>query len=853
MTGVAIKGLMQRKVRALLTALAIVLGVAMVSGTFVLTDTIDKAFSSIFSSSYAKSDAVIGSKTVVEDSTSGKPTVSAELLERVKTLPTVETATGAIMDFTGSANEVKLAKPDGTTIGSADAPSFGIGFDPNESDLNPMTLVDGAWARGSDQVVIDIGAAKEHDIAVGDSVVLSAEGPSRTSTVTGLARFGDTESLGGATLAIVDVPTSRDLLDKNGFDLIFVGAQDGVSSDRLLSDITPLLPSTAEVQDGAAKGEADGKAVAENISFIRYFLLAFAGISLLVGAFVIFNTLSITVAQRTRELATLRSLGASRRQVMRMVTIEAFFVGLLASATGLGLGIALAKGLEAVFAAGGASMPQGDMVFATRTIVVSLLVGVLVTLAAGILPARRATRVAPIAAVREGAVVAKGRAARLAPVIAIAVTGLSAALLAFSLFTDGLATGARLGSMGLGFLGLVVGVAMVAPRLVRPLAAIVGWPAARLGGQAGRLARQNAVRNPSRTASTAAALMIGLALVTVVALLGAGLKDADTRALNQQLTAGYVVTSENGWTPLPVSVGERLTGLDTVETASSVRTDSARVNGEDTVVNGVDPDTIGGVYSTGWTAGSSATFASLGADEAVVSEKFSEDRDLAVGDELSILTPSGTTVQRTIAGVYDPPRLDPLLGEVLLSTTSFDAAFPGAKDAFTLVAAPEASATSIAAGLSAFPDATVQTRGEFVDQRIEEFTTFLNLLYILLTLSVIVSLFGMVNTLVLSVFERTREIGMLRAVGMTRRQLRRMIRHESVITALIGAALGLPLGIGISALVTQAMGDWGVELAIPTGTLAVFVIVAIVAGIVSATVPARRAARLQPLEALHYE
>lgn len=852
MTGVAIKGLMQRKTRAILTALAIVLGVAMVSGTFVLTDTIDKAFSSIFSSSYAKSDAVIGSKTVVENSTSGKPTVSEDLLERVTALPSVETATGAIMDFTGSANEVKLAKPDGTTIGNADAPSFGIGFDPDESDLNPMTLVEGAWARGGDQVVIDVGAAKEHDIAVGDRVVLSAEGPSRTSTVTGLARFGDTDSL-GATLAITDVPTARDLLDKSGFDLIFVGAKAGVSSDWLISDISPLLPATAEVQDGAAKGEADGKAVAENISFIRYFLLAFAGISLLVGAFVIFNTLSITVAQRTRDLATLRSLGASRRQVMRMVTIEAFVIGLVASAAGLGLGVGLAKGLEAVFAAGGASMPEGDMVFATRTVAVSLVAGVLVTLAAGIIPARRATRVSPISAVREGASLERGRAARFAPVAAIAVTGLSAALLAFSLFTDGLATGARLGTMGLGFLGLVVGVAMVAPRLVRPLAALVGWPAARLGGQAGRLARQNAVRNPSRTASTAAALMIGLALVTVVALLGAGLKDADRRALNDQLTARFVVTSENGWTPLPVAVGERLSGLGGIETSSSVRTDSARVNGTDTVVSGVDPITIGAVYASGWTEGSPATFASLGDGEAIVSEVFAEDRDLAVGDTLTILTPSGTTVQRTVAGIYNPPRFDPLLGTVLLSTTSFDVAFPGAKDAFTLVSAPVGSAPAIAAGLASFPDATVQTRGEFVDKRIEEFTTFLNLLYVLLALSVIVSLFGMVNTLVLSVFERTREIGMLRAVGMTRRQLRRMIRHESVITALIGAALGLPLGIGISALVTQAIGEWGVELAIPGGTLAVFVVVAIVAGIVSATVPARRAARLKPLEALHYE
>ena len=554
MRRVAIRGLLARKLRSTLTAIAIVLGVAMVSGTLVLTDTIEKAFDSIFSSSYEQTDAVVSGKKLVEWSQTGKAQVSPDVLAKVRALPEVDAAAGTILDLSGDTNQAKILDKDGKAI-QGNNPTFGLGIDPADERFNPFKLVEGDWAAGPHQVVVDLNTADEQGFKVGDTVKVAGDGPVRAFTLTGIARFGDVSSLGGATIALFDVETARSVLRKSGFDAVAVAAREGVGQEKLIDSIARVLPASAEVRTGAEQAAEDGKGVGEFVTFIRYFLLGFGGIALFVGAFVIFNTLSITVAQRTKELATLRTLGASRRQVLRSVVLEGLVLGVVASAVGLGLGVLLAKGLTALFRAVDLEMPQAAMVFQTRTAVVAMLTGTLVTLVASVWPAVRATRIAPISAVREGGMVVK-RPSRKTLVFGLVVTALSVFGLVYGTLGDGVSTAVRMLGIGLGAFGIFIGLAAIAPRLVRPLAHVVGLPAARLGGVAGRLAQENAVRNPGRTASTAAALMIGLTLVSFVAVFGKALLASDESSLRKQLGTSHVITSQSGWDTVPLGAGK---------------------------------------------------------------------------------------------------------------------------------------------------------------------------------------------------------------------------------------------------------------------------------------------------------
>ncbi|MFL5780250.1 MAG: ABC transporter permease, partial [Thermoleophilaceae bacterium] len=397
MRRVAIRGLLARPMRTVLTALAIVLGVAMVSGTYVLTDTIEHAFNGIFTNSYRNTSAVIAGRKVVEDANSGNATVPASLLPKVRALDGVGEAAGAIFSFDGNSDLAKLVGRDGKALGGANQPTFGFGFNAADSRFNPLSLTKGRWASGPGQVVIDKNTADDEGYGVGDRIGVAAQGPAQDFTVVGVAKFGDLASLGGATIAIFDVPTAQRLLHKEGqFDSIFVASRSGVPPSRLIEEVKPLLPASAAVKTGKQQASSNSKETKKFISFIQAFLLGFAGIALFVGSFVIYNTLSITVAQRTREFATLRTLGATRRQVLRSVLLEGFVVGVLASAVGLVLGLALAKGLNALFDALGLSLPQTGTVFKQRTVIVSLVLGTVITVVSTIAPARNATRVAPI-------------------------------------------------------------------------------------------------------------------------------------------------------------------------------------------------------------------------------------------------------------------------------------------------------------------------------------------------------------------------------------------------------------------------------------------------------------------------
>ena len=846
MIAVALKGLAGRKVRALLTAFAVVIGVTMVSGTLVLTDTIQKGFDGIFGASYGQTDAVIAGKEIVKGSQSGAATVPESLLAEVRALPEVAAAGGTIAPI--ASNTAEIFGRDGKPIGTGGAPRFGLGNDASLPQFSALKLKTGQWPEGSGQVALDADTAAGESFRVGDTVTVSTLGAKHRYEVTGIASFGAVDSLGSATMAIWDLPTAQQLLDKEGrFDSISIAATDGTSSEELISAVQPLVPASLEVKDAKEQAAADAKETNVIVNAIRYFLLGFGGIALFVGAFVIFNTLSITVAQRTREFATLRTLGASRKQVMRSVVIEGLVIGLLASVVGLFAGFGLAKLLSAV----GGELPEAGMVFALRTVLVSLALGTVITLLASVVPALRATRVPPIAAVREGSTLPPSRFAAHSLKTAVAVIVASVVAICVGIFASVGALGVAL-LLGLGIVALFLGIALAAPHIVEPLTRLVGLPARRSGGVAGDLASANSVRNPGRTASTAAALMIGLTLVTVVAVLGDGMRSTVESAVTDQVSAAYILSGIDGM-PFEAAEGDAIARVPGVDTASHVRVDKALVAGEEKDVTGVDPATIARFYRFAWTDGSDAAVAQLGTDGALVTETYAEDNGLAVGDPLSIQTASGDKQAVVVRGVYDPPEIEQMLGSITISRQAFDEVFPQPKNRFTFLDAGAGAGQALTAAAADFSDADVHTGAAFAEDYTKGFSSFLNFLYVLLAFSVVVSLFGMVNTLVLSVFERTRELGMLRTIGMTRRQARRMIRHESVITALIGAALGLPLGIFLALLVTQALSQYDIAIAIPIQELVGFTLVAILAGLGAAILPARRASRLNVLDALHYE
>ena len=859
MIKVSLRGLAGRKLRAVLTGIAIVLGVAMISGTYILTDTIDRAFKTLFTESYAGTDAVVtgrGLDISVDGESPPSPPVAASLLEIVRGVPESALAAGSILDE----QNTKILTKDGEATSSEGAPTFGFGIDtsPEFAQFNPLNLLEGRWPAAPDEAVIDAGTADKQDYVVGDTVEITTLQPRRPFKLVGVAQYGSVDTLGNASFTVFTIPAAQELLDREGqYDAISVAAQEGVSEDELVAAIAPVLPESAEVVSASAEAQEQSDEVSEFTAIFRYFLLAFAAIALFVGAFVIFNTFSITVAQRTREFATLRTIGASRRQILGSVILESLVIGLLASLVGIGLGVLLAEGIETLFGALGVELPSAERVFATRTIVVSLLVGVGITLVAGLFPAIRATRVPPIAAVREGATLPQSRFHRFTPWIAAVVVAVALLVLARAMFTDELGTSDRLLSIAAGVLLLFLGVAMLSSRLVRPIAVVVGLPARSAGGVAGRLASGNAVRNPSRTAATAAALMIGIALVAFIATLTNGMKASNREAIEEQIVADYVVTSLDGYTPFVSAAGDALAASPAPEVVTSVRSDIGQVDGDTAEVGGIEPDTITEAYRFIWKEGDDSVLATLGTTNAIVTENFADDHDIAVGDTVTIRSTADESADVQVVGTFEPPPFYPLIESINVSTQLFDSLYDRPRNRWTwanVAGEPnEENRAQLEQAIAGYPDTQLETREEWIEREDADFNEFISFLYVMLTLAVFVSIFGMINTLVLSVYERTREIGMLRAIGMTRRQVRRMIRQESIITALIGAALGLPLGIFLAALVNRALSEFDVRFAIPWTQLIVLTIVAIIIGILAAIMPARRAAKLNPLEAIAYE
>jgi putative ABC transport system permease protein len=846
---VALRG-RARPVRTALTAFAVVLGVAMIAGTYVLTDTINKSFTDIFAQANAGTDVVVVPRKVDKDFSETPPPLDEVLVDRLRAAPGVQAAAGSVF------GEVSIRDRSG------DAVSGGVNF---VSSLQPAPFeqfhfVSGRAPTGSGEVALDTKTFTKNGFKLGDSVTIVGDRGARRLRLVGSARFGEVASIGGYPVAIATLPLTQELSRRAGkLDTISVAGRPGVTPAQLRLNVRAALgDAPVTVRTGAEDAAQQASDLEQSFGFFRTALLVFGAIALFVGAFVIYNTFTITVAQRTRELALLRTLGATRRQVLRSVILEAAIVGFIASLLGLLGGLALAPALRGLFTLIGADLPATGSVIAARTIIVSLLVGVIVTVLASVVPALRATRIAPILALREGLTAAprRGRGRLVLATVLCLAGGVGIALGLFG----GQSGGGAAATLGAGAVAIFLGVALFSPQLVRPIAALVGKPLEAVAGMSGRLARENAIRNPARTAVTAAALMVGVALVAFVSIFAAGLRGSIDRAVDRSFAGDLTVRDKSGFRPTPAAVADVVRRVSGVRVVSSVRFSQAKLAGRKstTSVTGIDPATIADTYRLSWKAGSDATLKSLGPADILADAGFSDS--VKVGDRLSMLTPAGKRVSYVVRGVLNEGKDFGLLGGGLVVPNSrMTLDFDVKDDSFVFLRfADGANAGTTRRAIDtalarSFPDVETQDRGQVKDQQAGQINQLLYLIYALLALSVIVSLFGIVLTLALSIFERTRELGLLRAIGASRRQVKRVVRLEAVITSLIGALLGLVLGVLFALVISRPLAEEGFRLTFPVFTLLALLVGAAAAGVLASLWPARRAARLDVLEALAYE
>ncbi|MGN6663268.1 MAG: ABC transporter permease [Solirubrobacterales bacterium] len=852
MTGLALKGLWARKVRALLTTFAVVLGVAFVAGSYVLTDTIFAAFDEIFNESLSGTSVVITAQNPVKQENGEVPTIAAALLPRVQKTPGVRLASGAIFTPGGFFDE------EGEKIGNKFAPKFISSTLPD--GLESLNYVEGHKPRGPREASIDKAAAESSGLALGERIELIGEGRAEKFRLVGFTKLGSA-SFGGASIAQVTLPVAQRLTHKRGrFDQISVAAEEGVSAEALKRRIAREMPAGVRVETAKEKADRSSEEIRENLGFLQTFLLVFGFIAVFVGSFLIFNTFSITVAQRVSEFGMLRTLGASRRQILASVMAEAGAIGLLGAVIGIGGGFAIAAAIEALFKAFGLELPTTSLQLEPRTVIVALLVGLLVTLVASLVPALRSTRVPPIAALHAftPAPTRRRRLAYLALSVLLGVAGI--ALVLIGLFGSG-GAGSRAGLMGGGAVAVVFAVSVFSPRLVPPLATVAGWPLERLRRLTGRLARENAQRNPSRTAVTAAALMIGLALVAFVTVFAAGLKSTVAQVVDENFAGGLVIQNSDGFSPIPSGAAKVARRLPGVALVSTIRGAQAKVveNGTPGATVQVNAPTrdIGRTLSIEWKRGGPSALANLGDGEAIVSDDFASSHGLELGDSFQLLTQTRARPRFRVVGEFESKI--GVLGSVLVTQAAMARDFAQTQDLFDFVeveqgadeAKVQALLTKVSEGL--FPVTEVLNQGELKEEREKQIDGLVKLVYALLAFAILISLFGIANTLALSIHERTRELGMLRAIGMSRRQVRTMIRYEAVITALIGAILGMALGIVFATLIAQPLKAEGFTLSYPVGSLVLLLVFAAIIGVVAAIVPARRASRLDVLQSLQYE
>ena len=849
---VALRGLLAHKVRLVATGVAVILGVAFMAGTQVLTSSIGASFDKVFSDVYASIDVVVRSTNEVETPFGSERTRIADtVLPTVEDVPGVDAAEGQVV------GQIRVLDRDNKPLVQAQGPpNFALNWLTSPS-LNGWTIVEGEPPTGADQIVLDAKTAADGDFALGDTVSVAIASGVNQYRMVGVARFGKLDTWGGAQAALFDTATAQALVGEPGtYNWISVSGDDGVSQSALTERVAQVIPADTEAITGADFTAESQDAFQKIIGIFNTFLLVFALIALFVGSFIIYNTFTIIVAQRTRELALLRALGASRRQVLGSVMIEALAVGFLASAVGVGLGVLLAMGLNALMQSVGFSGPDTPIIIPASAVISSILVGTLITLASAILPARRAASIAPIAAMRDVAVESTGASRRRVVIGAVMLLG--GAISLWSGLYGGSDAGLQL--VGLGAFLVFMGFTVVGPVTAGPMARVLGAPLARFGGVSGRIARENAMRNPKRTATTASALMIGVGLVGFIAVTAQSLKVSVVEAINTSVTAQYVVNTDGfGATALPTSLVGQIAALPEVETSAGISATFANIDGGAKIIIATDPAAFEKVVAIDDVEGS---FAGLTDNGVAIPEKMATDKKLSIGDELEVSFLHGGPPTLTIESIYDSkfPIQGP--GYFINAGLFAEVTPPDQQTAQSIyVGLKDTSAEGILEArepieqvTSTVPGAKLQSIKEFTKAQTDQANQFLVVVYVLLALALIIAIVGVINTLLLSVYERTRELGLLRAVGMSRRQVRSSIRSESVIISLIGTIIGLGIGLVFGWALVTALYDQGITtFSVPWSQLIIIVLLAALAGVGAALYPAWRASRLDVLRAVSAE
>jgi putative ABC transport system permease protein len=838
----SLKSLAAHKLRLTLSAVAVVLGIAFVAGSYIFTDTLGKAFDTIFEDTTA--EVVVSPRNEVEASLEVSAvtlTLPAAVVDQVAEIDGVDAAEGQV-----TVEGVQIIGSNGKVVGTAGPPALGTDWS-DTPGISPLRLEEGRAPERAGEVVIDETSVEKGELELGQTVsILLPNGPRTEVELVGIASAGN---LIGVTLTAFDRATAQTLLpEPDSFTNVGVRVEEGQSKEAVRDRIAAALPEY-EVATQEQAGEEQADEVKSVLNFINIFLLVFAGISLFVGSFIILNTFSMLVAQRMRELALLRAVGASRRQVTRSVMVEALVVGLVGSTLGVVVGIGIAYLLRLVFAAFGLDLGDAGLVLLPRTIVVAYVVGVLVTLVAAYLPARRAARVPPVAAMRDD-VTMQPRSLRLRGVLGGIVALAGAAALAGSFGPDDV--GARSQLVGLGAALLIIGLVMLTPALSRPVIRALGAVYPRLFGTVGRLGRDNAIRNPRRTAATASALMVGLTLVGAIGVLASSTNASISGLVDRSLGADYIVSDAIG-TPFSPEIANSLAGVEGVGTVTRFRYGGAALGDRTIALAAADPDGLEEAVRLTFTEGTISGMSDRGI---LLDTGFADELSVDVGDTVDVTFQGAGTQALRVGGIYEPNQI---VGGTLISTDTYTELGGDQRDNFVYVNAAEGVdtvelGTRLESRLADYPNVLLRDQTAFKEDQQGQVNQLLYFIYALLALAIIIAVLGIVNTLALSVIERTREIGLLRAVGMGRRQLRRMVRLESVVIAVFGALLGLGLGVLLGVTLQQATADEGVDvLAVPIGSLLAFLVVAGLVGVLAAVWPARRAARLDVLRAITTE
>jgi putative ABC transport system permease protein len=841
-----LKSLLAHKLRLALTALAVVLGVMFMAGTFVLTDTIKHSINGLINQGTAGKSVIVrgiapfsvGGLRSSQDSLSGnnRPLVPQSLLATVKGVPGVAIADGQVQ------GTVSIVDAKGKALGpQGGAPTVALNWLPDRT-LSLLTLRSGREPRKAGEVVLDTKTATSKKVKLGDTITVTGNPGPQPYTVVGTIGFGTQDTIAGAALVAFDTATAQAVAGRpDSFTEIDIGASPGVTTPQLVTRVGAVMPPHYEAVSAATAASEAAASFDSFFSLFNTFLLVFAVIALLVGAFLIFNTFTILIGQRTRELALLRAVGAGRGQVLTSVMVEALLTGLFGSGVGLGLGIAVAYGLYFVLKSS-LSLSATSLEILPRTIIVSLSAGTLITLFSAVVPAVRASRVPPVAAMRDDIVVAEGSLRRRAivgsSVLGVGIVGLVIGLL-----------GKTLLPVGLGALVIFLGVAMLVPLIASPMSNLIGAPLPLVQGVSGKLGKANSARNPRRTAATASALMIGIAVVAAIATLVGSLLGSFNGIFDRSFQASYVVSTNTGQ-PFPAGPAEAAIKAAPGVTAMSGFSQSlVHLKGASKDLSGIDPVQGPQVFRITVTKGSLA----LARDQLLVDETTSTNDHVNVGDRLTMTFPATGDKTLTVAGIFQDNQF---LGSYVASSALIAANSNSVRDSFILVKTSSTTGPVQAAltkAVAGFPDLKVRTGTQFKEDQKKAIKGFLYFIYALVALSIIIAMVGVINTLALSVLERTREIGLVRSIGMHRRQVRRMIRGEAVVVSILGAILGLVLGVALGAALVATLSGTGAgitQVVIPVATIIEVLIAVFLFAILAALFPAHRASKLDVLKAI---